>query len=127
MEAQPATLSPADLQRFECDGYIVVRQAFPRAAALAMEARWWSELADTHGINRDDRSSWHQVPGNLVVDGVPLRVVELTGEPGDMVLCHPAMVHCRAPNRGTYPRFTRIKQQFLTREARAYLRDWLGG
>ena len=65
--------------------------------------------------------------GETVVDGVPLRVVELTGEPGDMVFCHPAMVHCRAPNRGTYPRFTRIKQQFLTHEARAFLRDWLGG
>ncbi len=29
-----------------------------------------------------------------IVDGVPLRVVELTGEPGDMVFCHPVMVHC---------------------------------
>jgi hypothetical protein len=38
------------------------------------------------------------------VDGVPLHVVELTGEPGDMVFCHPVMVHCVAPNRGTRPR-----------------------
>ncbi len=65
--------------------------------------------------------------GETVVDGVPLRVVELTGEPGDMVFCHPAMVHCRAPNRGPRPRFMRIKQQFLTREARTLLRGWLGG
>ena len=65
--------------------------------------------------------------GETVVDGVPLRVVELTGEPGDMVFCHPAMVHCRAPNRGTRPRFMRIKQQFLTREARTLLSGWLGG
>ena len=277
MEATPSSLTPADLRRFERDGYLVVRQAFPRAAALAMEDRWWSELADTHGIRRDDRSTWHQIPGNLkaakrdpiqasmltetvsgvvddllgagtwsrprdwgvtlvtfpvpggwepptrlwhwdnpcephfdrprglfvvsfigpvaprgggtliisgsprlliqqerelpadqrralggkpaerfgrshpwlmaltglapspadriaafmdsetVVDGVPLRVVELTGEPGDMVFCHPAMVHCAAPNRGAYPRFMRIKQQFLTHEARTLLRDWLGG
>jgi len=277
MESQPATLTPADLQRFERDGYVVVRQAFPRADALAMEEHWWSELADTYGIRRDDRSTWRQIPGNLkaakrdpaqqailsdtvrgvvddllgtgtwssprdwgvtlvtfpepgswelptrlwhwdnpcephlhrvrglfvvsfigpvaphgggtmiiagsprllmqqerqlpaderrtldsasrerfyrsdpwlmalsgqapspadriaafmdgetVVDGVPLRVVELTGEPGDMVFCHPAMVHCRAPNRGTRPRFTRIKQQFLTHEARAFIRNWLGG
>jgi hypothetical protein len=53
-----------------------------------------------------------------IVGGVPLRVVELTGEPGDMVFCHPAMVHCAAPNRGTWPRFMRIKQQVLTREGR---------
>jgi hypothetical protein len=58
MESQPATLTPADLQRFERDGYVVVRQAFRRADALAMEGRWWAELADTHGIRRDDRSTW---------------------------------------------------------------------
>jgi hypothetical protein len=58
------------------------------------------------------------------VEGVPLRVVELTGEPGDMVFCHPLMIHCRAPNRGARPRFMRIKQQFLTHEGRA-LRDSL--
>ncbi|HZZ54202.1 MAG TPA: hypothetical protein VFE26_07960, partial [Trebonia sp.] len=52
------------------------------------------------------------------VEGVPLRVVELTGEPGDMVFCHPVMVHCRAQNRGARPRFMRIKQQLLTHEGR---------
>jgi Phytanoyl-CoA dioxygenase (PhyH) len=57
-----------------------------------------------------------------VVDDVPLRVVELTGEPGDMVFCHPLIVHCAAPNRGTRPRFMRIKQQFLTRRGRELLR-----
>jgi hypothetical protein len=52
------------------------------------------------------------------VDGVPLRVVELTGEPGDMVFCYPVMVHCAAPNRGTRPRFMRIKTHVLTHERR---------
>jgi hypothetical protein len=59
-----------------------------------------------------------------IVDGVPLRVVELTGEPGDMVFCHPVMVHCAAPNKGTWPRFMRIKTQVLTHEGRE-LRDRL--
>jgi hypothetical protein len=53
-----------------------------------------------------------------IVDGVPLRVAELTGEPGDMVFCHPVMVHCVAPNRGTQPRFMRIKQEVLTHDGR---------
>lgn len=53
-----------------------------------------------------------------IIDDVALRVVELTGEPGDMVFCHPLMVHCAAPNRGTWPRFMRIKQQVLTHEGR---------
>jgi ectoine hydroxylase-related dioxygenase (phytanoyl-CoA dioxygenase family) len=57
-----------------------------------------------------------------VLDGVPLRVVELTGEPGDMVFCHPVMLHCAAPNRGKWPRFMRIKQQFLTGEGRGLVR-----
>jgi hypothetical protein len=61
-----------------------------------------------------------------VVDGVPVRVVELTGEPGDMVFCHPVMVHCVAPNRGARPRFMRIKTQVLTHEGRQ-LRDRLQG
>ena len=52
----------------------------------------------------------------------PLRVVELTGEPGDMVFCHPLMVHCSTQNRGTRPRFIRIKQQLLTPEGRQLLR-----
>jgi len=268
MDSHLATLASSDIQRFERDGYVVVRQAFSPADALAMERRWWSELEDLHGIRADDRFSWRQIPGNLkgakrdpvhasiltervrgvlddllgkgawsppknwgvtlftfpepgiwdvparfwhwdnprelhvdrprglfvvsfigpvaprsggtlilsgsprllieqdrripadqprdpavkpsdafhrshpwlmaltgkapspadriaafmdsetIVEGVPLRVVELTGEPGDMVFCHPLIVHCAAPNRGTRPRFMRIKQQFLTLEGR---------
>ena len=265
-------LTSSDIQRFERDGYVVVRQAFSRADGVAMERRWWSELEDTHNIRPGDRASWRQFPGDLkaakrdpiqariltdrvrgvfddllgegawspprdwgrtivtfpepgawavptrlwhwdnpcephfdrpqglfvvsfigavaprsggtmilsgsprlliqqerripanqrrnldagtrdrlyrchpwlmaltgqapspadriaafmngetIVGGVPLRVVELTGEPGDMVFCHPAMVHCSAPNRGVRPRFMRIKQQFLTHEGRKLLR-----
>lgn len=272
MGSQFTTLTSADIERFERDGYVVVRQAFSHTDGLAMERQWWRELEDTHGIRRDDRSSWHQIVGDLkaakrdplqagiltervrgvfgdllgeaawspprdwgrplvtfpepgawevptrlwhwdnpselhlerpralfvvsfigsvaprgggtlilsgsprlliqqerripagerggagtgiwqrfhrshpwlmaltghapspadrtaafmdgetVVEGVPLHVVELTGEPGDMVFCHPVMVHCVAPNRGTRPRFMRIKTQVLTREGRELLR-----
>ena len=276
MAPQLATLTSSDIQRFERDGYVVVRQAFSRADGLAMERQWWRELEDTHGIRRDDRSSWRQIVGDLkavkrdprqariltervrgvfddllgkaawsppgdwgrclatfpepgtwqvparlwhwdnpcelhldhpralfvvsfigpvaprgggtlilsgsprlliqqerrmpasqrrgsgarlrerfhrshpwlmaltgqapspadriaaftdrktIVEGVPLRVVELTGEPGDMVFCHPVMVHCVAPNRGARPRFMRIKTQVLTHEGRG-LPDRLQG
>jgi hypothetical protein len=277
MASQPATLTPADLQRFERDGYVVVRQAFSRADGLAMERQWWRELEEAHGIRRDDRASWRQIVGDLkaakrdpiqariltgrvrgvfddllgkaawspprdwgrclvtfpepgawevparhwhwdnpaelhldhpralfvvsfigsvvprgggtlilsgsprlliqqerrmpadqrrdlgtvrwerfhrshpwlmaltgqapspadritafmdgetVVEGVPLRVVELTGEPGDMVFCHPVMVHCVAPNRGAGPRFMRIKTQVLTHEGRELCSRHLAG
>lgn len=259
MRSRPTTLTPAAIERFERDGYVVVREAFSRADGLAMQQRWWRELAEEHGIRPDDRSSWRRLAGDLksakrdplqariltervrgvfddllgegawspprnwgraiatfpepgtwqvptklwhwdnpcdlhldrpkalfvlsfvgsvapqgggtlilsgsprlllrqerrasgrppsgagvwerfhrsdpwlmaltglapspadrtaafmdgetVVDDVPLRVVELTGEPGDMVFCHPVMVHCAAANRGTRPRFMRIKTQ----------------
>jgi len=264
-----SALTPADVRGFERDGYLMVRRAFSPDDARAMEQRWWRELADAHGIDRDDRSSWRRLPGDLkaakrdplqsriltgrvrgalddllgpgawppprdwgrplvtfpepgtwdvptgpwhwdspcaphldrlrglfvvsfigpvrprsggtvilagsprllmeqerrlpagdrdqsitiardrfrrshpwlrgltglaasppdriaaymeretVVDGVPLRVVELTGEPGDMVFCHPSIVHSVAANRGSWPRFMRIKTQILTHEGRA--------
>jgi hypothetical protein len=42
------------------------------------------------------------------VDGLPVRVVELTGEPGDIVLAHPLIAHCVAPACGAQPRMMRI-------------------
>ncbi len=272
MGSEFTTLTSADIQRFDRDGYVVVRQAFSRADGLAMERRWWQELEKTHNIRSGDRASWRQLPGDLkaakhdpiqariltetvrgvfddllgkgawqpprdfgraivtfpepgvwevptrlwhwdnpcdlhldhpralfvvsfigsvaprgggtlilsgsprlliqqerripaeqrrgsiatlrdrfhrshpwimaltgqvpspadriaafmdeetIVEGVPVRVVELTGEPGDMVFCHPVMVHCVSPNRGTRPRFMRIKTQVLGHEGRE-LRD----
>jgi hypothetical protein len=269
-----STLTASEIARFERDGYLVVRQAFAREDALAMDSAWWAELEGRHGIRRDDRSTWRQIPGDLkaaktdpiqakilsgrvrgvfddllgrdaweppkdwgrtiatfpepgdwvpptwfwhwdnpcdlhldqptalfvvsfigevaprgggtlvlsgsprlllqrerdkspearrrdvagkpwqafyrshpwlmaltgqgsspadraaafmdeetAVDGVPLRVVELTGAPGDMVFCHPCMVHCGAPNRGERPRFMRIKQQVFSHEGRRRFSD----
>jgi Phytanoyl-CoA dioxygenase (PhyH) len=48
------------------------------------------------------------------IDGLPMRVVELTGEPGDIVVTHPLMVHCTAPNCGERPRIMRIMRPFVT-------------
>jgi hypothetical protein len=43
------------------------------------------------------------------LDGIPVRVVELTGEPGDVVLAHPWLLHHAAPNTASYPRMMRGK------------------
>jgi hypothetical protein len=56
-----------------------------------------------------------------------LRVVELTGEPGDMVFCHPLLIHAQAPNCRTMPRMMRIKQQLMSREARRMGREEAAG
>jgi hypothetical protein len=37
--------------------------------------------------------------------GYPLRVVELSGEAGDVFLIHPLVLHTRPTNAGSYPRF----------------------
>jgi hypothetical protein len=65
MGSQFTTLTSSEIQRFERDGYLVVRQAFSRADGLAMERQWWQELEDTHGTRADDRTSWHQIVGDL--------------------------------------------------------------
>ncbi len=44
------------------------------------------------------------------VGDVPVRVVELTGEPGDVVLAHPWMLHAGSPNCGNRPRFMRVQR-----------------
>ncbi len=38
------------------------------------------------------------------VRGVPVRVVELTGQPGDVVFLHPHVLHAAAPNHADGPR-----------------------
>ena len=40
-----------------------------------------------------------------VVDGVPLQVIENTGEAGDIILLHPLVLHVAAPNNSAAPRF----------------------
>jgi Phytanoyl-CoA dioxygenase (PhyH) len=49
-----------------------------------------------------------------VVDGVHVRVEELTGEPGDAVIMHPRLLHVVAPNSLHTPRMMLL--QFLHRQ-----------
>ncbi|HEY1620043.1 MAG TPA: hypothetical protein VGG25_20635 [Streptosporangiaceae bacterium] len=65
MGSRLATLSSADIERFERDGYFVVRQAFSRADGLVMERRWWQELEEAYQISPGDRSTWRQIAGDL--------------------------------------------------------------
>lgn len=51
----------------------------------------------------DDRIQRYMNDGTSI-DGIPLRVVELTGEPGDVILMHSDTFHAAAPNRLTEPR-----------------------
>jgi hypothetical protein len=60
-----------------------------------------------HAPSPADRRAAFMADG-VEIEGIRLRVVELTGEPGDIVFAHPTIVHCVSPNCGTWPRMMRI-------------------
>ena len=66
---------------------------------------WLAELAGKTP-DRGERIRRFMEEG-AVIDGVPVRVVEITGEPGDAVLWHPALYHGRSLNCSPVPRFMR--------------------
>jgi ectoine hydroxylase-related dioxygenase (phytanoyl-CoA dioxygenase family) len=66
----------------------------------------WHTGADT---DRTDRC----LTAGAVIDGVHVRVEELTGEPGDAVIMHPRLLHAMAPNSLHTPRMMLL--QFLHR------------
>ncbi len=68
---------------------------------------WFRELlrADDPDPERNTRC----MESDHDADGIPVRVVELTGRPGDVVLMHPWTLHHAAPNVASYPRMMRGK------------------
>jgi hypothetical protein len=55
-------------------------------------------------VEREERIA-RFVDHEETVFGVPLRVQELTGSAGDVLLIHPLLLHTRPTNAGTAPRF----------------------
>ncbi|MEM7029776.1 MAG: hypothetical protein AAF629_09435 [Chloroflexota bacterium] len=45
-----------------------------------------------------------------IIDGIPLRVRELTGKAGDIVVGHPLLLHAKALNCNVWPRFMCIQR-----------------
>jgi hypothetical protein len=72
---------------------------------------WLRDLWNTGGDT--DRIHRYLVAG-AVIDGVQVRVEELTGEPGDAVIMHPRLLHTVAPNSLRTPRMMLL--QFLHRQ-----------
>lgn len=68
----------------------------------------WLETLTGKGPAPEDRNAYFMELRE--VKGVPVRVVELMGEPGDAILCHPLMLHVAAPNRAAIPRFMRSQR-----------------
>jgi hypothetical protein len=73
----------------------------PRVRAALAAHPWLRGLWEPgHGGDRIQR----YMHDGTVVGGVPLRVIELTGEPGDVVLMHSDCFHAPALNRLAEPR-----------------------
>lgn len=68
---------------------------------LVAHAPWFAELWSTRpGEDRIQRF----MRDGAEVDGVPVRVGEMLGEPGDVILMHPLMLHAPMPNVLMTPR-----------------------
>lgn len=65
---------------------------------------WLAELLTTD--DRPDRTE--RLIAGADIDGIRARLVELTGEAGDIVIAHPLLAHCVSPNCARQPRFMRI-------------------
>lgn len=74
------------------------------SSKLYEQCRWLRDLT-TSGDAARRRARFMDTVED--VDGIPLRVVELTGHPGDVVLIHPWTIHAVAPNAAHGPRFMR--------------------
>lgn len=61
-------------------------------------------LADLHRIHSDEAPRRELVGSSIDVDGIQVRPVELTGNPGDTYLAHFYVLHSGAPNVSNRPR-----------------------
>ncbi|WP_293902813.1 phytanoyl-CoA dioxygenase family protein [Phenylobacterium sp.] len=68
---------------------------------LVAREPWYAAL-ESRRKDEDRVTRFMSDDGRL--DGVPVRVCEMTGEPGDMFLMDPLMMHATTPNAGASPR-----------------------
>lgn len=74
---------------------------------FAQSQPWLAEL--TSRTSASNNRTQRFMEETTEVDGVPSKVIEVTGEAGDAYLCHPAIYHAASPNHAEVPRFMRVK------------------
>ena len=78
----------------------------------ALKARWVETqpyLRALSGLEGEPNRIARFMEQETEIDGVPLRVVEATGQPGDAIVCHPSIWHAISQHHGEKPRFMRVK------------------
>ena len=76
------------------------REAFDRSHP------WFTALSD----RTDTADRVERFLTETEIEGIPTQVVELTGRPGDVVVCHPWLIHNIASNTGHRPRMMRASR-----------------
>ena len=66
---------------------------------------WLAEMIGSHKLNA--RSTAELMQETPDIYGNPVRIEELTGKPGEAVLCHPAMLHAVSANVADVSRIMR--------------------
>ena len=79
--------------------------SLPLTDGLAQWHPWLAEMMRSGAV--DARPTATLMASAVEVHGIPVQIIELTGEPGDAVLCHPAMLHAVSANSAPQPRIMR--------------------
>lgn len=84
----------------------------PRTDELAKWHPWLMELMGSKRANKasgndNPRSTAELMQNAADIHGITVQIEELTGEPGDAILCHPAMLHAVSANCSDVPRIMR--------------------
>ena len=89
---------------------IIVRLAGPNARrtssadARKLLARCDPWLNDLWSSGTPEERMRRFMEEGTVIKGIPLKVVELTANPGDVVIMHPGLLHAGSPTCGATPR-----------------------
>ena len=100
--------SPRHIQRFVAQARPATRTQKQWRTAFDASHPWFRALSDPADTEDRVERFLHLTD----VEGVPTQVVELTGEPGDVVLCHPWLIHNISPNTSDRPRMMRASRVF---------------
>lgn len=76
-----------------------------RSEQMRRLMRKQSYLRDLHSPGEDGKRIDRFMQCVEDVDGIPLQVIEATGDAGDVILVHPLVMHVAAPNNSAEPRF----------------------
>ena len=94
--------SPGVIRNFVRDQPPEVLQKMKRARLALMNSHpWFQSISEPISLPRPEEWIAEQ---RTVIDGIPVAVAELTGKAGDVVFCHPWLLHSSPPNCNETPR-----------------------